>query len=533
MTNRELSKRFVFLLGFFVGFATRCLAAPAIPAAAAELAARDFEVRGKNQLIYYLWSPTASDRDYNAASATLNAVVNQGSCDYVPPRIANGALIMFDLEQLVDNSKQIEKLQYLLARVPSAYFFETIVKTDKANKSAKFILPAHHTGAAGEVLGLSIFRVDQFCKLLNFSIDDGLYYQFRGLKAGETKLDPYLESRGFSRKNAKAANAVDELLLKSMVTGSTRAVFIIQGQQTKASVGGATAMITGDVFAGPLDPRKNVFKSIFNEDFDAFEVIITLPSGYQEFTVWDGKGTLLAEAAQRVVTDHTTPQPFPNRLHTFSCISCHSERDGFQQLVNEQRLIIQRDGRLTNEQGTITFNADVTQFYKDPIEGKRVALSRFGARQHDIDAAIDHARECLNRRFDVVNAPRVQFDPKADLQAKAHSCKQAYLDLTAVVNAYSFKWVSPEVACQELGFETDGNPRRQLGLIAPPPNKKGYVSEGSANTIGQLLAGNSVTRDDFEQAYPELELKAVDTLRRITAGKRLNFNVDRHGALAL
>ena len=53
-----------------------------------------------------------------------------------------------------------------------------------------------------------------------------------------------------------------------------------------------------------------------------------------------------------------------------------------------------------------------------------------------------------------------------------------------------------------------------LRAALPAPDKLGFIAEGSASTLGQLEAGYPVQRNDFEQAYVELETKAIVTLQR-------------------
>jgi hypothetical protein len=280
----------------------------------------------------------------------------------------------------------------------------------------------------------------------------------------------------------------------SDITGKVRVWELFHGQANKPSNGSPLVSITNDVKDGALDPNKNGYLSLLNDSFDAKELIVTLQSGQQEFTLWDGKDLLLAEADPRVAADRLVPSPFGPRLECgISCIRCHGKQQGLQPIHNDVLKMVGGTGRILTD-----LSKPDKQF-----DNLRLIQSRYGARQHDVDTAIDNGRESLNRRYDAL------VDAK-----DAKAAKVAYAAAAEVYDAYKYTYVTPATACRELGIAPGDDPAATLRSAMPAPNAIGAVAEGSAGTLARLEAGIPITRGDFESVYADLATKALDSLKK-------------------
>lgn len=505
---------------------------PRVPATAAALGIIDRAERSKRldaTYLYYLWSPSGSDADYYTASVACNVALNLSSCQYIPERAAGGALIVVDLAQLAETPEQLERLTKLMlvlsAREPYFNYTKTKVVVDAKTKketTATVTEPAPHLGDAVAIGAGRMFRVDWFAANVLSAAEDGLYYEFRGLvpfdpadpKKEVTTLEGYLKSRGASLEVAEKLNAVDQGIQLSDVTGSVRVWALWHGQGTKPSVGTPLASITKDI----QYRRRNfitAFDDVLTENFEAFECIIRLPNGQQEFTIFDRQKRLIRVAAANVVTDNQVRQPVPAELYAaIGCIRCHGPQSGYQSLKNGLRSQIDNYAR---------FHGDVGKG-KTKTDRARLIQSRFGAEQRDIDRAIFSGREGLNRLYD-------RLTPK---EGEPASCKAAYAATAASYDYYAHSWVTPTMACNECGLEVEnGNPVATLKAAFPPPDPLGRVIEGSAGVLNRLEDGQAVERQEFDRVYVELQMKAMISIQRKIQEQRQQVEINKQSSIKL
>lgn len=85
---------------------------PAIPETAAILTALEYEkIPPLNRpFVKFIWSPTASDSEYSAVTATINFSLNESSIEYTPARVAHNHLIVVDLTALANDEKTLQRI---------------------------------------------------------------------------------------------------------------------------------------------------------------------------------------------------------------------------------------------------------------------------------------------------------------------------------------------------------------------------------------------------------------------------------------
>lgn len=520
-------------VGFAVGFCSRCafpdelaeanqvspveqteqadqkpvVAPPRIPRSAAELALTDEAVT--NPLVFYLWSPSASDRDYYAASVVLSAVVNQSTSPYHPEKVLATigdkvvwpGLIRVNIAQLVDDEAGIKHILSVLAKQAEnePYFTLTSVVEAAGDKKGEIktktvISAAPHLGDAAKIGIGKIYRVDQFCDRAIRTADDGLYYAWRGIEAGKTKLNDYLKSRGFNLAEGLKTNSIDQAVTLSHVTSSPRVLIFGRSQGIKPSKGSGLVAITKDLAVGANDPNKNPFQSLLNDNQKYFkETILQLPNGQQEFALWNEDDVAIAEADPRVATDSTVPHPFPARLQpASSCISCHGGDAGMKPFDTE--FVYNGSARLVK--------ADVSK--ADQFAAYQAIRSRFSATQPEVDAFLANARDSLAAQYDFLSIHEHQGG------------KAAYEALTSLENDYRNSWVTPAKACEEIGL-TGGKPQELLAAAIPPSDA---VPQGSAGIVNRLRDGRDVSRAEWEAVFVELMQQVTPAIQTKTEFKR-------------
>jgi len=492
---------------FFAGWLAHALlfAAPAIPAVAAHAAMQ----HPRTEFTRFLW--LRSPQDYAAVAMTINVAVNQSSVEYAPPVVANGMLALVDLAQLADDEKQ-------LARVVATWdwlaFFDPYFHLRADIRDKAVVVPAPHLGIAMPV-GL-VYRADWFVAKSLSSIDGGAYLTWRGLTPGKTTLEGYLTSRGASLENSKRLNAVERAGCMSQVTGKPRAIYTFYGQGVRPSTSIPLASVTDDPFDGRIPPDKDPFLSLLNSKPDGHEVFVTLPTGWLEYTLFDGNGKLVAEAPPNLVSDHNVPQPFTRRLHgAISCIRCHGPNDGWQPFRNEVADTFRSHGRLLS---------DLSKGVNKQFQATRQIVSFYAADQSDIDGRIQDARDAWDKRVFAVTK----------LGAKDASAATA-----AVYDGYEYTLIDASLACRELGFDVpaaDTLGTNTFRKLIPPVEASGSIPDhGHVSRLAsdyldlttKQRKGLTITRRQWEEIYPFLQARAMPVLEQVAREQNKHgFNLE-------
>ncbi len=321
---------------------------------------------------------------------------------------------------------------------------------------------------------------------------------------GKTELGEYLKERGVDEKFIASVNADERAALISGVTADERVVNVKQGMGTKPSLGQATCFITDDKFDHQSDPRKNPFLSLLDSKPDAHEVIIVMANGWPEYTVWNGKGILVAEVPPNVAHDSTIPAPFKQRLNgAISCLRCHGPSDGYQSFRNEIQDTFRDRGRLI---------ADVSGRADQLANQTRIVSLYTG----ELGRVVKSARDTFDRRCFAISGAGAK-----------HLCGA----LGRMVNEYEYEFITPKKAAEQLGFSVPAEdptgvvtfrrvvPAKSLtgdiaddGLIARLHTD--YLDEDSGRRIALTL-----TPQEWETIYADAMDRALPQVRAVKQEK--------------
>ncbi len=472
---------------------------PRIPRTAVQLALAD-PLNSPSML--YLWCPAGTDQEYFAACLVCNVALLQGSTPYRPDRICAGALVRIDLAQLCDNQEQFTRLLHLVrdvATVDEPFFHLTLRKEVKHGKETKTEIIVAVSPNVDPAIGIGkVFRVDQFAWKTLAQVDDGMYYQFRGLETGKTRLPDYLGSRGFNYQRALSHSSIDQTVTVSQVTAEDRIIQFGRSEDGRPAESSGLVAITKDIKRGRNDPNKNGFQSLLNDSEKYFkEVIIQNAAGQQEFTLWDEEDKLLNAADPEVAANHVVPKPFHPTLHgAISCIDCHGGNEGYKPVTSRFS---------ASAPGSTRIVADISK--KDGFSADAAIRARYHATQKQIDTLLESGRQSLASQYDYLK-----------LEHGEHGYQLACEATTATVNAYKNSFVSAEKAAAELGFTAEKGKTITDAFKAAMPYTEG-VPTGSAAIVNQLRDGREVTRADFDFAFVEMMAIAQPAIDKAEAPK--------------
>ncbi len=167
------------------------------------------------------------------------------------------------------------------------------------------------------------------------TLEGGLYYEFRGIR--NVTLAEYLASRGASEQQVASLESLEKaVVLHSGVTAKERMVALFRGAGVRASAGGGLVAITFDPFDEDRAPGDSPIRTLLNFRGRGSEVILELPNGFHEWTLWDANGKLVRVAPQALALDHRVPEPFtPNLQPGISCLRCHGADSGWKAMGND------------------------------------------------------------------------------------------------------------------------------------------------------------------------------------------------------
>lgn len=493
---------------------------PMVPLDAATIAARDLEALSAEvaEQRRYIWCPTASKEEQAAATLLVNFAVSRSNVDVVPKPIAGGKLMAVDLRLCAPEEAEFERLLSLWASLSDEepYFHvraNVLVKVDPyvhsdgktyTAKRKQVGIAAPHLGEVGvkleSLVGNPLPAEQSFCPIIRLgwaigellgTADGARYYDFRGIDESVT-LEKYLVSRGASREQAKRLDADERAAMISRVTGKARAITMFQGQGTRPSVGAAIVAVTDDLFDNQDDAQKDPFRELLDAKTDGHEVLVTLPSGWIEYSIWQGDGTLALEAPPNLVADHRIPEPFTRRLHgALSCIRCHAANDQWMPFANEVALML--GGRL-----------GVLGDANSPLGASETLRRLAGLYSGDLSHVVEQAQDNFERRV---------------FAATGMSAAAAAQALSAIHARYEYEYVTAAAACWELGFALDAGDElgtKTFDRIVPGQTPEdpilGRYRIDYLNPATGKRAGLKNTRKQWELVWADAMARALPAL---------------------
>jgi hypothetical protein len=338
--------------------------------------------------------------------------------------------------------------------------------------------PAERLGADLVALSLAtssnvpIVRGDWLVSILSQNINGGRYYAFRRLTAGKTTLDTYLDSRGTSRKQAERLRVDERIGLLSAVTAKPRAIQLYQSSGTRATAGPSYTAITEDPFDENLDQTSDSFRQLIDLRSDGREVMVSMPNGLIEWTLFDGAGALVNSAPDNLVRDHKIPAPYTARLNgLISCVRCHGPNNGWQPAANE----------------VLTGRAD--------LAGGQQLVAALAARY-----AYDPAD-----MLETFQLARSAFS-KNVFQATRMDAREASAAVASVFDAYEYQTITIAQAAREVGLK-DVSQMPQIVGADDPVILRLYNTRLDLETGKRV--GLRITRRQFEQVYDSLAKKVT------------------------
>lgn len=320
----------------------------------------------------YLWiGPEENTNVAKVNSLAVNSALSHSSTIQLPELTAGGRLIRWDLAKLAPRPEDFRRLVGVINDLSIGEPFwhvdlkalglpaakcSPFVWLDGKTYHATFSVPAPATAEAYQILqhetGLKtpLMRADYFLRRISSTIQGGRYYHARGFitrdqhgkerRLTETEIFALF---GNDVKLSRAVNGDDRVgIVRSGVTGQARAVEFGQG-----AIGGWR--ITYDRFSDNerlfAHPLYNLLSVV--EKADGRETIFEMPNGLLAYILTDGKGNLVDEAPNKLVTDHRTPVPHPAQLFPpLSCVRCHGPAGGVQRTPNDVQRLLRRSEQL-------------------------------------------------------------------------------------------------------------------------------------------------------------------------------------------
>lgn len=513
MTRQAIAIIAAFILGMLAG-ATCFGSTPAwaCSVAAADLASLPPDVQ---RFARYLYFPAPTDKTRVATLFTVNTALSHASRtlgDGAGVWFAHGgALVRLDLAILGGDNANIERLIGVwesLRRV-EPYFHANAVIPNPEHKPAPEngkpdtrsdvekspvllkIIPAPYLPAAdikalevGTHSLIPIVRGDWLIERAMSQINGGRYYEFRGLRAatsGSTPADEpltqakYLELRGLDTKAIDANQDVDRaVVVPREPTGSPGAIILAWSTKPSPGRGPGLAAITHDQFEeDQTNPEFNPERNLLGAKFRGAEIILTLPSGWHEYSLWDAAGNLVDEAPPNLAADRTVPRPGLPRLQpAISCVRCHGQADGWLPVTDRVRARLAKGEDIlgdfsrqhVNDPGTLNLLAGL--YTSDINEGLRLGRNAY----HD---AV------------VLGVGAVGESGGSVAVASAW--------LADVLGSYVYAEVTADIAARELGLESLAD--------LPRANPEDVALLG-------LFDQFPIPRREFEQIYVDAAIRA-------------------------
>lgn len=528
MTHQNAIRIACFLAGVLFG-------ALAFGASPTEAAARSaFEIRSKYPLsdqpfIRFLWCANAGDEEtglidekklhsqHVAAATGINFGPNISGTEWrldfggYPGTQQNvfGDLILVDGRTLANNEHDVlRQLQVWDSLQFQEAAFTTNVAVPVKDAKGKTTTQHKRQHVHAQAPPTLIYRLDWFLSRALTTLDGGAYYTFRGLEAGKTKQADYLKARGISQR----ATSKNRAGLIRHVNGKPGAIDLRYGNEIQPLAGLPLFAITQDIFDGRVDGAKDPFLSLLNIKFDGEEAFATTENGWVEFTLWDSKGFLVAEAPPNLVRDWTIPQPHTDRLApSVSCLSCHGPQSLWHPYRNEVRDTLNGFARYFGEFRTKQSN----------FENQRLLAAQYSGEQSDIDRLLADARDSIDRRISASTG--------------GTRAVESIAALVSLINHYEREPVDARLVCLECGIVPqvdEADPKTPAGVatlrkILPPLAADGSIAEGAAGLYARLLTTYPVAEID-EDGNPYTAYYGMTITRR--QFENLEFDIRRRTA---
>lgn len=463
----------------------------------------------------FFWVPGANLDRVAALTFVLNEAVSHAPVEMRP--LVYKEVVIADLRQLSSSTAQLKKtvavLESLAVREP--YF---TVRAAINGKDA-IAVPAPHLGPDGVLLSqqtasaVPIFHYGWFVRLATTTLDGGVYYDLRGIKG--MKQAEYLASRGASEEQVASLQSDERSAIAfSLVTGKPRRIDVFRAAGVRPSRGTGLVSVTHDIRDGDIKADEHPLRNLLTFKDAAREVILELPSGFHEYTLFDGNGNLQNSAPDDIVVDHLVPAPYTKRLQgMISCVRCHGADEGWKPFGNDVK------AALGGGNGNLDVFADANGGVDQIAAIQRLA----GLYSGDLSLALKLGR---NSYQDVV----FRTTGGRELTAVSKSVADTFAD-------YAYTLVTPLVACRELGYEItpvkDGDTAGgavQLQRILPPVDPGNGTPTLEDVTIGLLKRNVPVTRIDWEFVFAEAALRVARATEDAETVKRIEERVKQKSA---
>jgi hypothetical protein len=359
-----------------------------------------------------------------------------------------------------------------------------------------------------------IVQGDWWVRISSSAVSGGLYYDWRDIdqseKIGakedddESGLEVYLK-RALADPELKFEKDGGQLKILdyfgsekkwattiSRITGNPRAVVIVRQTLSSASEDSGLIMLTMDTSEDDFDVKNNPFHTLVNHKFAAVEVLLQLPNGQIEGSLWDQFGDRQDSAPDNVASDFTVPDGHPKRLTPMvSCWSCHSRERGWMELDR------------SNSFARLLANYDVYQIPgkgedEDIIESRALIRNLYLG---DFDQMLRRARDDLDESVVEITGLPAE-DPVGSIWG---GLGQMYTD-------YWYAGVDAAEALKYLGYDTQDAVALLGRLVVQLPTDQIRISPEDPS-VAALLAGMSITRADFERIYVDLAVRSLEVER--------------------
>lgn len=461
----------------------------------------------------------------NSVQSRINVGVTPGSSPGMVP-LANGRLLRLDLGVLATDEVNLASLlnaweKFTLVdrdfTINQVVAKKVSVKPYKAANGKTYdfkIEDLQVRGPAPYVLGpvtelfeitgseIPIIEGRQFRKTALTTVEGGLYYTFRGLKAG-VSLKAYLENRGASEEQVKKLESLERSVqLFSKVTGKERGIALFRGAGVRPSVGGGIVAITYDPFDEDRDAEGSPLRNLLNFKGRGSEVIIELSNGLHEWTLWDKGGNLVFSAPDKLVADNTIPHPYTQILQPgISCIVCHAGESGWRDAPNDLKTILDAG---TNVLGDISSG-------EDPLKQAQLIAGLYTGPSW----------------FKVGTGPfavgRLTYT-EAVLRVTGQTAQEVCTKLGQARDAYEYTTLDIWGVAAEIGIQgvppSDGQPETLQDMTAALAYMRPLIGAAGGpgiiqedGVVAAILAGIPVTRRSFDSCKGLMMARAYSQLK--------------------